>query len=398
MFAATGASESSDPVEAGRAAAAAAMTGLARAAGEVTCRPDLIIVYVSVRYDLPLLLAAIRSVTGDVPLVGATSAGHFRDGTLTEPARGVAVLALTAGDYRFAVASVGDLSAGAETAGMALARQARAAIGERRTPFATMLLLADGMATEVEQLLAGIHRVTGTAVQVVGGGAGDDHRLRETFVLCDDSVLPDSAVAVWIDSEHPLPVTIGHGWHPVGQPMLVTRSDGQIVYEISGRPAREVFEEQIAADVGGDLDTVTMSRQYCTHAWGIIESNGSYRIRGTFPDGDGRMRTFAPLREYSAVQVVACDEEDLLRVSREVAARAVGHVVDRPEPSVLLVFSCVARLDVLAADEEVRPEEEAARIGAAAGIPVFGIYTYGEFARTNSVAGYHNSTIVAVAL
>ena len=36
---------------------------------------------------------------------------------------------------------------------------------------------------------------------------------------------------------------------------------------------------------------------------------------------------------------------------------------------------------------------------AAAGrIPVFGIYTYGEFARTTSVAGYHNSTVAAVAL
>jgi hypothetical protein len=207
-------------------------------------------------------------------------------------------------------------------------------------------------------------------------------------------------VAVWIDSDHPIPVTVGHGWHPVGQPMLVTRVDGQVVHEIGGRPAREVFEEQVEATTGNDADATRASRSYCTHALGIIQSDGSYRVRGVFPDVDGRIRTFAPLPEYCAIQVVACDEEQLLRVSREVAARAVGDVADRPEPAVLLVFSCVARLDVLAtaAAGDARPEDEAARIGAAAGIPVFGIYTYGEFARTNSAGGYHNSTIVAVAL
>jgi len=46
-----------------------------------------------------------------------------------------------------------------------------------------------------------------------------------------------------------------------------------------------------------------------------------------------------------------------------------------------------------------RGPEEASRLQAAAGkVPIFGMYTYGEFARTRSVAGYHNTTIVAIAL
>ena len=43
--------------------------------------------------------------------------------------------------------------------------------------------------------------------------------------------------------------------------------------------------------------------------------------------------------------------------------------------------------------------EEAIELQPAAGsVPIFGVYTYGEFARTTSVAGYHNSTVTAVAL
>jgi hypothetical protein len=63
--------------------------------------------------------------------------------------------------------------------------------------------------------------------------------------------------------------------------------------------------------------------------------------------------------------------------------------------NVLLAFSCVARIDIL----RERAGEEAALIqAAAADVPTFGFYTYGEFARTTSVSGYHNATIAALAL
>jgi hypothetical protein len=62
---------------------------------------------------------------------------------------------------------------------------------------------------------------------------------------------------------------------------------------------------------------------------------------------------------------------------------------------VILAFSCVARLDIL----RDRGAEEAALLQAAAGeVATFGFYTYGEFARTSSVAGYHNATLATIAL
>jgi hypothetical protein len=88
---------------------------------------------------------------------------------------------------------------------------------------------------------------------------------------------------------------------------------------------------------------------------------------------------------------MACDEGELLAVSHDVAERAVAG----RDASVLLVFSCVSRLDVL----QDRGAEEAIRLqAAAANVPIFGLYTYGEFARTSTVAGSHNSAVTAVAL
>lgn len=386
LFASTGASESDGAAEAGRAAAQQAMSGL----GGRT--PALVVVYPSVRYDLLELVAAIRSVTGEAPLVGATSSGHFHGANLVEPARGVAVLVMTEGPYQFGVASVDHLSVDGVVAGQRLARAARDAAGSR-TPQATVLLFSDGLGVEQQELVVGIHQVTGSAVPVVGGAAGDDRRLTETFVLHDDSVATDAAAAVWIGSDRRVPVAVEHGWHAISLPMLVTKVDGQVVHEIAGRPARDVFEEYFRNGYVLAGDPLRNSGYYSTHAFGLIEPDGSYLVRSVFLGEDGQVRTMVPMPVYSAIQIVACDEDDLLQVSERVAERAIdGREGDL---SVLLVFSCVARLDVLAG----RGAEEAKRLQAAAGtIPIFGIYTYGEFVRTTSVAGYHNATVAALAL
>ncbi len=157
LRAASGSSEALDAVEAGTAAAVAAMAGLDGQA------PALIIVYATVRYDLPTLLAAIRAVTGDTPLVGETSTGHFSGGTLTQPASGVAVMAITAGPYRFGFAVAEQLSAGGEATGVELARSARAALGPERIPYSTLMIFVDGLASEQQALVNGLHRVAGAS-------------------------------------------------------------------------------------------------------------------------------------------------------------------------------------------------------------------------------------------
>jgi hypothetical protein len=385
LHASSGTSAADDAIAAGTAAATEAMDGLAG------LTPDMIIVYASVRYDLPALIGAIRAVTGSAPLVGETSSGHFRGADLMAPSTGVAVLAMTKGPYSIGFAHAERLSAGAEAAGVDLARNARAAVGPDRPPYATLMIFADGLAADQQALVGGLHRVTGAAVPLVGGAAADDRALNQTFVFFDDRVLADAAVAVWIGSDQPIPVTVGHGWHPIGLPLLVTKTEGQIVHEIAGRPARDVFEEHIRLGDISELNGVRPGGYYSAHAFGLIEPDGTHLIRGALMSDEGMITTFAPLPVYSAIQIMGCDEDDLLAVSDDVARRSVAG----RDASVLLVFSCVARLDILLE----RGSEEPSRLQAAAGtVPIFGVYTYGEFARTTSVAGYHNSTVTAIAL
>jgi hypothetical protein len=173
--------------------------------------------------------------------------------------------------------------------------------------------------------------------------------------------------------------------------MMVTHADGVVVDRLGGRPAVEVFREHIRSDAAAHAEGIRPGGWHSSHAFGLIEPDGSQLIRGGYIDGDDVLRTFIPLPPYAAVQVVSAGPDAVL----DVIEPLVHDALDGERAGVLLGFSCVARLDVLAE----RAAEEPKRLQAAAGdVPTFGFYTYGEFARTVGVAGVHNATFTAIAL
>ena len=384
----SGFSSLDDATAAGAEAARAALGALGGA------EPGLVIVYASIRYDLTALLAAVRGVTGATPLVGASTSGQFTDGIYVPAGTAVSVMVLGAGVYRFGASMVTGIGADPAASGRELARGAMDAAAGDTTPHSALMVLADGMTGDMQSLLTGIYRVTGARVPVVGGAAGDDRTFSGSYVFFGDQAMRDAAVAVWIGSKQPLRVVSGHGWKAQTLPMLVTRVDGMVVEEIDGRPASEVFGEAIAKDteVRSEYFEGAWEGWHTGHSFGLIEPDGTQLIRGGFVGEDGALRTFVPLPEYCAVQIVSADQDDLLGASEEVVDDALRGM---EAPAVMLMFSCIARIDVL----DDRAGEEAARLHKAAGqVATFGFYTYGEFARSTGVAGYHNATLTAIAL
>jgi len=383
----TGTSELSDARSAGQEAAAAAAKTLDGAA------PVLVLVYASVRYDLTELLVGVRSVTGETPLAGMTSCGYFAGESVAGPGEGVAVLVLAGGEYRFGVASAGGMKADPEAVGAALARGARAAAkpaDDGEPAHAAMLLFTDGLGGDQQAVLTGVHRVYGAAVPVVGGAAGDDRKLIRTSVFCNDEVLTDAAVGVWIGSPRPLSVASAHGWTPASLPVLITRSEGSVIHEIGGRPAGEVFVELVAA-VSDEMLRPDAVMWQTSYALGLIEPDGSHLVRAVFLTPDGPINTFTPWPPYSAIQLMSADPGTLLAVVDDVVAEALVY----GDESTLLAFDCVGRMEIFGDDF---PDEIRRIIKASHGARCFGSYTYGEFARARGVGGVHNATLTMLAL
>ncbi|MDR3570363.1 MAG: FIST N-terminal domain-containing protein [Syntrophobacteraceae bacterium] len=381
----TGMSTAPEAARAGREAARAALA--------VLCEepPALVMVFTTPRYNLAELLAGIRSVTGSAILIGATGSGQIVMGSLMGFGEGVGVLALTAGEYRFGIASAANICGDLDRAGQEIARASLAAAGP--TPYAAVMLLADCLAGDLQELVKGIYRITGPKVPLVGGAAGDELKFLKTFVFHNDTVIENGAVALWIGSGKPLRVITRHGFEPIGIPMLVTRVEGTEIIEIGGRPAALAYEEQLGL-TPGELSSERFWDTSILHPLGILQHDGASVIRvARAKTGDGRLKINGCVPPAgSGVQVMSGNADTLLDILEEVAGAALG--VDS-DAAALLVFSCAAR-KVIFGD---RASEEARRLQAAAGqIPVFGLYCCGEFARSVGVSGAHNATLTALAL
>ncbi len=385
VLAGTGTSRVADAFEAGRAAAGSALEPLA---GET---PALILLFTTPRYDLGRLLAGVRSRTGATLLVGATTSGELVRGEYMGFGAGVAVMAMTAGPYRFGAASASHIRHDLDRAAQEIARKSREQAGESR--HAAVLLLADAMLGDLQELVQGILRAAGPKVSLVGGAAGDELKFHRCVVFHDDQVVEQGAVALWIAGEQPLRVVTRHGWEPVGKAMQVTRAEGTTIEELDGRPAARVYEEQLGL---GD-QPLHPDRFWGTsilHPFGLMQSDGTSVIRvarSKSERGDLRIQGCLP-PPGCAIRVMDGSVDSLLGVVEAVAGASLGA---RRSAGVLLAFSCAARAVIYGA----RAPEEARLLQAAAGeVPTFGFYCCGEFARTSGTLGTHNATLTAIAL
>ena len=383
----TGMSELKDAFEAGKAAALAAVEPLA---GDT---PALVMVFATPRYDLPALLAGIRSITADALLIGSTGSGEIVGPKYLGFGAGVGVLAMAGGPYRFAAASAGDIPGDAESldqAGQNLARLSRERAGA--SPHAAALLITDSLLGDLQQFVQGVYRVTGTKVAIVGGAAGDEQQFVKSSIFHDGAILNKGALVLWIASEVPLRVVTRHGWQPMGAPLLVTSAAGTEIAELGGRAAAAAYEDELG--LAEPLAPETFWGTSILHPFGLMQPDGTHIIRVARSKNQGGMLTIhgcvPPVG--SAVHVMAGSVDGLLSVTGEVVHTALDA---RPDAKVLLVFSCAARAMIYG---ERAPEEALMLQDAAGAVPTFGFYCCAEFARTAGVLGTHNATLTAVAL
>jgi len=354
--------------------------------------PALLIVFASVRYDLPALLAAISAQAGDVPLVGCSTAGEIAAAGPDDA--GVVVTAL--GGPGFSIETTVARGAkqhlrqvGAEAATCA------AAVASR--PHRVLMLLTDGLAGDQSEIVRGAYGVVGAGVPLVGGCAGDALRMEATHQFYGTEVMTDAVVGAAIGSDGPLGIGVRHGWRPVGEPMLVTQSSDNRVHCIDDRPALDVYLERLDAPPDVRDDPASFTRFAQTHPLGLAGRSGEAQVRFVSDAGfeDRSLGCIAEVPQGRLAWLMEGDDASVLAATDAACEDALAPLRGQ-RPIGLIAFDCIARRGVLG-EQGVRTEvERVAHNGQ--GAPVAGFYTYGEIARTRGVSGFHNQTLVVLAV
>ena len=380
----TGSSTAADPAAAGREAVLAALGG--RTAGA----DDLVLLFASVSYDLETLHRAAMEAAAPAPVVGATTVGAF---TLADQvATGCVAIVLRGGDdMRFGIAHLARGDDDRAALGRTAAELALERVGEERE-HSVLLMLCDALTPDQRALTRGAYEITSALVPLVGGAAGDDLHFRETFTFGEGRVCGHGLVAVWVTSDRPLAVSVDHGWHPVGAPMLVTRAEGPVIHELDGRPALEAYLDACGIDL--TRSARSFGELCMASPVGIPTGAGGHDVRQIHertPDGGLVLTTGVP--EQTVLRLMTTDRASLLAGAESAAATALAQL--HGPARLAVVFSCCTRVPMLG--EHIAQEVDViSRV--LGGVPAAGFYTCGEIARVSGSTGIHNSSVALLCL
>lgn len=376
-----GTSGDSDARRAGTEAARAALRG------DDAC---VLIAFASDDLDLEAFAAALVDVAGDVPVVGCSTAGEIGPVGVTDGA--AVVVALGGPGFSARTALARGVSADLRRAGAEAAARAQPADGAHRA----LILLSDGLAGDQQEVVRGAYSVAGALIPLVGGCAGDEMRMRRTRQIYGAEVLTDGLIAVGLTSDGPIGVAARHGWRRVGQPMLVTAAEANRVLELDGRPALDVYVEHLDLPPAMAENPTAFAAFALTHPLGLDRRGGDeVRFVAGGDLADRSLRCIAQVPVGALVHLMEGDSLSVLGATDAACADAV-EALGAHDPLGLLVFDCVARRAVLTGDGVDR--EMGSIRSRAKGAPVAGFYTYGEFARSVGIRGFHNQTLVVLAL
>jgi hypothetical protein len=373
-WAVVGRSAHPDAATAGREAARAA---LAEAADDDA---RLLLVFASSDYDLRPLTAAIGDVAAGIAVVGCSSAGEI---SAEGPGAGsVLVVALGGDGFSFSATAV-SASANPRDAGA----RAAACIGDvADREHRVLLLLSDGPTARQPDIVRGAYSVAGAGVPLVGGVGGRRAQPARPSLIYGATVLEDAVIGIAIGSDAPIGVGVRHGWRPVGEPMLVTRAAPGRVLELDGRPAAEVYRERLG---GHQPVAVTLA-----HPLGMQRRVGEAHTRWVGDDGAADRSLDSCVPAGAMVWLMESDA-DGVKDATDAACRAALDGLGGDSALALLAFDCNARLLFLGDGVG----DEVARLARHAGdAALAGLYTFGEIARTRGSAGFHQQTLVVLAL
>jgi hypothetical protein len=349
--------------------------------------PDLII-YFGSRTSLASGAAfeQLKATCPGAMVLGCTTGGQIHEhDTVDDEITGVAIR-FDKTKIRLVSEMVGS-SADSRTCGRA--------IGERllAPDLAGIFILSDGLNVNGSELVAGITEMIGPHIPLTGGLAGDGSQFQETLVGANCA--PQSRIVAGIGF-YGNAIRIGHGsaggWDVFGPWRTVTRSQGNVLFELDGEPTLDLYERYLGDEAEGLPGAGLLFPLQIQNP-----DNADHRIVRTIlaVDRDNRSLTFAgDVPEGWSAQLMRGNFDHLSSGAADAARQATeGLANGQATNGVALLVSCIGRR--LLMGQRVSEEIEAAGAVLGTQFARLGFYSYGEISphAVSGICELHNQTM-----
>jgi hypothetical protein len=332
----------------------------------------------------PQRLAELRQAYPQARLCGGSTAGeiagpHVMDGTIV-------ATAVEFARTRVEQASI-DMAAGEDSR----AAGTRLAQALPKDGLAHVFVVSDGQNVNGSDLVRGMMAQLPAGVAVTGGLAGDGPHFRSTLTVADAGAGERRIVALGFYGKA---IKVGYGslggWDPFGPQRIITRSRGNVLFELDGQPALGLYKKYLGE-----------------HAAGLPATGLLFPLAVRSGEGSDLTRTILSVDEREQSLTFAGDmpqgamarlmKANFDRLVDGAHGAAQGATLQQPAQLAILI-SCIGRKLVL--KQRVEEELEAVQEVLGPQAALAGFYSYGEICPSapNASCELHNQTMTITTL
>lgn len=236
-----------------------------------------------------------------------------------------------------------------------------------------IFVISEGSSVNGSALTKGMQE-TLPKVLITGGLCGDDARFEKTLASYNEAPKEGEIIVIgFYGDSFEVSFSIYGGWTPFGPERLVTKSDGNVLYEIDGKPALDLYKTYLgdkAKDLPGsaliyplNVKSEENKQSFVRTILNIDEEKNAMILAGDVPIN-------------SSVQLMMTNMDSIAAASETAALRAMEGRNDSPQLAFLI--SCIGRKLVL--DQRIEEEIEEVRGVIGEDVVISGMYSYGEIA------------------
>jgi small ligand-binding sensory domain FIST len=246
-----------------------------------------------------------------------------------------------------------------------------------------ILVLADPFSFSVEHLLAGLREQSGASLPVIGGMTSAGRAPGGNRLVIDGAVVSSGAVAVLLGGAG-VDTVVSQGCRPIGDPMIVTSGEGNLVHELAGQPALDRVQAVLRSLTPEEIELARNG----LHLGRVVDESkvtfdrGDFIVRNVL-GADPRVGAVAVGDEVQVGSTVQLQVRDASTADEDLRALLRGR-----RASGALVFTCNGRGTHLFG----APDHDASVITDALGVPLAGMACAGEIGPVGDRSFVHGFT------
>jgi hypothetical protein len=338
------------------------------------------------RYD------ELRGLFANAHIMGCSTGGQIDNNDVNDDAIVAAAVSFSATRLKVCRQDIGDPQRSRDY-GEALGRALQA------DDLAGVFVLSDGLNVNGSELVAGISDVIGDKVPLTGGLAGDGADFKETLVGADCAPRPRTIAGLGFYGPA---IRVGHGsaggWDLFGPRRKVTRSVGNVLFELDSQPALDLYERYLGPEESKGLPSSALLFPIQVYD---PEQPDSAVVRTVLAiDREARSMTFAgDIPQGWTAQLMRGNLDRLAAGAADAARQArSGLKANDNDQRFSILVSCIGRR--LLMGQRTIEEVEAAGAELGFGTVRLGFYSYGEIAphAQSGQCELHNQTMTVTTL